>query len=198
MNFRLLVALFIFTLPLSMPLLGQEKEEKKESIEAGASKHEEFKPHSAIGLVLSHANVFNGRGDNGKKQVLSLAAWGIDYNYHISSKWAIGLHTDIIVESFKVESQNEGEIERSYPIAPALMGIYKPNHHWSLMAGAGAEFAKEKDFFLTRLGVEYGAEIRNGWEVFGSLSYDIKWNGYDSWVLGFGISKAFGGNHKNE
>ena len=196
MNFRLLIALSIFVLPLSMPLMGQEKKEKKESLEAGASKHEEFKPHSDIGLVLSHANVFNGRGDNGKKQVLSLAAWGIDYNYHLSPKWAIGLHTDIIIESFKVESQTDEEIERSYPIAPALMGIYKLNRHWSLMAGAGAEFAKEKDFFLTRLGVEYGAEIRNGWEVFGSLSYDIKWNGYDTWVLGLGISKAFGGNHK--
>jgi hypothetical protein len=171
-------------------------QEKKEPTESSAPDHEEFKPHSAISLVISHANVFNGTDENGKKQVLDMAAWGFDYNYHFSPKWAIGLHTDIILESFKVEGKEDGEvIERSRPIAPALVGIYKPNHHWSLMAGAGVEFAKEENFFLTRLGIEYGVEIRNRWEVFGSFAYDIKWKGYDTWVLGLGISKAFGGHH---
>jgi hypothetical protein len=162
-------------------------------------KHEKFTPHSTIGLVLSHANVFSGQDENGNKKTLDMPSWGLDYTYHFSPKWAAGLHTDIILESFKVEEHGDGEtIERSYPIAPALMGIYKPSHHWSLMIGMGAEFAKEENFALTRLGVEYGAEIRNGWEVFGSLAYDIKWRAYDTWLLGLGISKAFGGGHKHE
>ncbi|HLO82849.1 MAG TPA: hypothetical protein VK166_17915 [Chitinophagaceae bacterium] len=189
MRYRRLIYLSLLFLSCTIQLLAQEKEEKKES-------GEEFKPHSTIGLVISHAHVFAGRDENGKKKVLGLASWGIDYNYHLSPKWAVGLHTDIIIESFKVEEHGGETIERSYPIAPALMGIYKPNHHWSLMAGVGEEFAKEENFFLTRLGVEYGAEIRNGWEVFGSLAYDIKWSAYDTWVLGLGISKAFGGHHK--
>lgn len=196
MKFRSLIIFPLLFLAFSSQLAAQEKEEKKEPHHTAHSENEEFKPHSTIGLVVSHAHVFTGRDANGDKKVLALASWGIDYNYHLSPKWAVGLHTDIIIESFKVEEHDGEIIERSYPIAPALMGIYKPSHHWSLMAGAGAEFAKEENFFLTRLGVEYGAEIRNGWEVFGSLAYDIKWNAYDSWVLGLGISKAFGGRHK--
>jgi hypothetical protein len=107
------------------------------------------------------------------------------------------LHTDIITETFKVEKHNEsggnGEvIERAHPIAPALMGIYKANKHWEFLFGAGVEFEKEENFFLNRAGVEYGAELPKGWEVFGSLSYDFKWGGYDTWVVGLGITKVLG------
>lgn len=162
---------------------------------------EKFAPHSSIGIVLGHAHVFEGRDAEGHKKVLSLPSWGVDYNYQFHPKWAIGFHTDIILETFSVEKHLEsggnGEvIERSTPVAPAIMGIYKPCTHWNFLFGAGAEFAREGNFFLNRLGVEYGAEIRNGWEVSGSLGYDFKWNAYDTWVLGIGISKAFGGNKK--
>lgn len=58
------------------------------------------------------------------------------------------------------------------------------------------EFAKEGNYFLNRLDVEYRTEISNGWEVSGSLGYDLKWNAYDTWVLGIGISKSFGGTKK--
>ena len=158
---------------------------------------EKFSPHSSIGIVLGHAQVFNGRDAEGNKIVLSLPSWGIDYNYYFSPKWAIGLHTDIITETFVVSGQDGEELERSTPVAPAIMGIFKPCKHWSFLLGAGEEFAKEGNYFLNRLGLEYGAEISNGWEVSGSLGYDIKWNAYDTWILGIGISKSFGG-HKNE
>jgi hypothetical protein len=196
MKYRFLLIAALFCCSFSNQIWAQEN---KESSGSSASEHENFKPHSSISLVISHANIFNGTDENGKKQLLDMASWGLDYNYHFSPKWAIGLHTDIILESYKVEGKEDGEvIERSSPIAPALLGIYKPNHHWSLMAGAGAEFAKEDNFFLIRVGGEYGVEIRNGWEVFGSLAYDIKWGAYDTWILGMGISKAFGGHHKHE
>jgi len=61
----------------------------------------------------------------------------------------------------------------------------------------GGEFAKEENFMLTRAGVEYGVEIRNGWEVSGNLGYDFKWNAYDTWTIGIGIAKSFGNkNHE--
>jgi hypothetical protein len=63
-----------------------------------------------------------------------------------------------------------------------------------LQLGTGAEFSREGTLFLSRFGVEYGVEIRNGWEVAGNASYDIKWDAYDTWVLGIGISKEFGGH----
>lgn len=158
---------------------------------------EAFHPHHKIGIIISHAQVFDGRDINGEKKVLSLPSWGLDYTFQFKPKWGIGLHTDIITETFEVEKHLEsggsGDIvERSYPIAPAIMGVFKPGHHWSFLFGAGVEFAKEENFFLNRAGVEYSVEMPKGWELFGSLSYDFKWNAYDTWVLGLGISKVLG------
>lgn len=183
----LISLLFCLTFIYSSQITAQENEEK-----------EAFSSHHQIGISINHVHVFEGRDEEGNRETLTLPAWGIDYTYQFHEKWAIGLHTDFIVEKFKVEkvyeSGNDKEtVERSYPIAPALMGIYKPNEHWSFLLGFGGEFAKEEDFFLTRAGVEYGYELPKGWEIFGTTSYDFKWNAYDSWGIGLGIAKNFGG-----
>jgi hypothetical protein len=181
--------LICFTAGFLVAAAQENKEEKKEE------ETESFKPHSSLTLLLSHAHVFKG-SEAGKRKTLALPAWAIDYNYHFSPKWAVGLHTDIVLEAYEIEfDKTGGTLKRSYPIAPALTGMYKLNEHWTLSAGAGGEFAKEENFFLTRFGAEYGVEIRHGWELVGALTYDIKWNGYDSWILGLGISKALG-RHK--
>lgn len=155
-----------------------------------------FKPHHQAAVSINHAYVFEGRDDEGRRSTLALPAWGIDYTYQFHSRWAAGIHTDFIIEKFKTERINSSggdseTIERSYPVAPALMGIYKPGEHWSLLLGFGGEFAGEGNFFLTRAGTEYGYEISGGWEIFGTFSYDIKWNAYDSWTVGLGIAKSF-------
>ncbi len=72
------------------------------------------------------------------------------------------------------------------------MGMYKATEHWNFDLGIGGEFAKEEDFLLNRLAVEYCAEIRNGWEVSGSLQYDFPWNVYNTWTIGLVISMSFG------
>lgn len=182
--FKIKSILFCTTLLMAKLCNAQESEES-------------FSPHHQLGIVISHAHVFEGRNEEGNREVLSLPAWGIDYTYHLSSHWAVGLHTDIIIEKFKVEknleSREEKEtVERSYPIAPALMGIYKLDDHWSFLLGMGGEFAKEENFFLTRAGIEYGYELPKGWEVLGNLGYDFKWNAYDTWTIGIGIAKSFG------
>lgn len=188
MKQQVLITCFVlFSSLISVQLLGQEHQEEEEV----------FVPHHALGLVISHAHVFSGLDASGHRKVLSLPSWGVDYTYHVSEKWALGLHTDIITETFEVEKNlaggSSGEVlERSHPVAPAVMTIYKPNHHWNLLFGIGMEFAKEENLFLNRLGAEYSAEIRGGFEVFGSLGYDFKWNAYDTWVLGIGIAKSFG------
>lgn len=168
------------------------------SVTAQESEKKTFSPHHQIGISINHAHVFEGRDDKGNHEVLNLPAWGVDYTYQFHKKWAIGLHTDFIIEKFKVEKtyasgDDKETVERSYPIAPAVMGIYKPSESWSILLGFGGEFAKEENFFLTRAGVEYGYELPKDWEIFGTFSYDLKWNAYDSWGIGLGIAKNFGG-----
>jgi hypothetical protein len=167
------------------------------------AEHESFTPHHTLGLVIGHAQVFKGRDAAGNRKLLSLPSWGIDYTWMFKPKWGIGLHTDIIVETFEVEKHLESGgydevVERSRPLAPAIVGIYKPNRHWGFLFGTGLEYAKEATFFLTRAGAEYSAELPRGWEVFGSLNYDFKWNAYDTWTLGLGISKVLGRKHSRE
>ncbi|MFT3823690.1 MAG: hypothetical protein QM731_07205 [Chitinophagaceae bacterium] len=161
-----------------------------------AQEKQRFKPVHSIGINIGHEHSFSGVDENGNREVAVLPYWGLDYNFQFARKFAIGLHTDFITESFKVEKNLDGGesevVERSYPIAPALMGFYKPTEHWSFGLGAGVEFAKEENYSLNRIAVEYGAEIRKGWEVFGVFQYDIRWNAYDTWTIGLGISKAFG------
>jgi len=157
---------------------------------------EPFVAHHQLSVVLSHAHVFEGRDQEGNRQVLSLPSWAIDYTYHFNGKWAAGVHTDFIIEKYAVQKNLAGgkekeTIQRSYPIAPAIVGIYKLDEHWSFLLGMGGEFAKEEDFLLTRAGVEYGYELPKGWEIFGSLGYDFKWNAYDTWTIGIGIGRSF-------
>ncbi len=164
--------------------------------EQSSAGEEKFHPKHSISLTIGHEHVFNGRDENGKKNTLILPFWGIDYNFQFAPKFAIGLHTDLIVESFEVEknleSGTEEVVERTRPIAPAVMGFYKPTKHWNFGLGIGGEFAKEENYLLARLGIEYGAEIGKEWEVFGGVQYDFRWKAYDTWTIGLGIAKGFG------
>jgi len=167
--------------------------------------HEEHHKKHAVSLVISHTHIRSGVKNNTGDKWISLPSFGINYNYAFNEKWALGLHTDIIVEEFIVEDKSESGneyyakneeveipgIERSHPIAPAVMLSYKPLEHLALLAGGGMEFSKEENFALVRFGVEFPFHIPNNWEIFGALTYDINIDAYDSLAFGFGIAKLF-------
>ncbi len=145
-----------------------------------------------IGLDVGHTHVFE-EDTRGHRGLLSLPSFGINYTLQINAHWGIGIHTDLIFEEYhivrEVHGAEEEEIERSYPLAPALLGLYKLNGHWSLLGGIGREFASGKNFWLNRAGIEYSHPFLSHWELFGTLQYDVKWHAYDNWVLGFGVAR---------
>ena len=160
------------------------QEENSEQSEKGSHR---------VSLGLSHVNIAQGVKDSGSKW-LSVPAWSVDYDYWLSDQWAIGLHTDIIVESFEVKanlSSEEETLERSSPIAPAAVGIYKATKQSSFLFGVGAEFAKEENLFLNRIGYEWGTEISPKWELGLSACYDFRWNAYDSFLIGISVCRKF-------
>lgn len=175
-------ALLIMICAFAPPLLSQDN----------FSEEEAFKKHLSAGLYISHAHVFQGLDAGGHHQVLSLSSWSVDFNYALHPKWGIGLHTDIISEKYKVEGPEEETIEVSFPVAPALMGIYKPGQHFEFLLGAGVELTSEEQVFLTRMGLGYTIEINPGWEMSGALTYDLKYDSYDTWVFGLGVIRVFG------
>jgi hypothetical protein len=170
-----------YLLSFSFGAIAQSEAEEKEENES-ESKH-------SIAFVIGHARIGQGRNVEGNKEFLTVPSLAFDYNYWFSERWALGLHTDFLNENFFIENE-EGEIlERERPIAPAIMGVYKPSEHWAISLGVGKEFSGNESFTLTRLTIEYGVEIRKGLEVFGVLSQDFRWTAYNVTTIGLGLSK---------
>jgi len=159
------------------------------------NKSEKFKPYHSISGLLSHTMIKDGIRE-GKSEWIAFPSFAFDYNFVFSPKWKVGIHNDLIFEDFIVESTNsEGEkkeLERSEPIASVLVGGFKPGKHFTFEAGMGYEFSKEENLFLTRVGTEYSLELPKEWELIVNLVYDVKWDAYDSFAFGVGVSKSFG------
>jgi hypothetical protein len=187
-------------LPLFIGLLwlGWAAPGMAQSSEKGEEMEEEpFRPHHNITLVINHANVREGVAE-GRNRWLALPGWGLNYDFRFHPRWAIGLHTDLITEEFKVSRHIDGEegevIDRNFPVAPALIGsfFFGKRRRWGVVFGPGVELSSGESFFLTRAGMEYAYELPKGWELVAEFAYDIKWDAYDSLAFGLGISKSFG------
>jgi len=158
-----------------------------------------FRPYHRISIMMANAHIPRLLEEENKKTTIVAPAWGLDYDYWFNKRWAIGLHNDIILSQFKIEkSENGSEIERSFPITSNLVGLYKPTEHFVLIAGLGREFEKNEQFNMIDLGVEYGFEIPKEWEISINLNYENKFNAYDTWLFGIGISKKFSCNKIND
>jgi len=182
-----LLAALVF---LAIPIQAQIKEGNSSSLTEEEPIENGFK-HHRIMVVLGHANTPEGINEEGQRRFLTLASWGLDYDFRFNEKWSVGIHSDFVVENFTVE-YGETIKQRRRPIAVVLSGSRKFGKHFTLLAGAGGEFSKgEEDFALIRLGADYGWELPKDWELAISLMNDYKFDGYFSWVLGIGIGKLF-------
>lgn len=155
-----------------------------------SDEHHGQKGAHRLTLGLGHTHVSEGKID-GDTKWLALASWSFNYDYWLSTKWAIGLQNDLVLESFKIEHGNQEILERSYPWAIVPVAIYKPTKHLSLIGGVGTEIAEGHNITLTRLGIEYGWHLPGNWEIGGALVWDNKWKYYNSWGLGFTFSKIW-------
>jgi len=173
-----LVALLI-TLPIGVNAQDQKEEES-----------EKF-AHHRIALVLSHTHVPQGASSVNESEPLIIPSWGLDYEYWVSEKWAIGLHSDMEVSTYVIEDQEGVELERERPVILSLVGIYNPWQTVQFVAGFGREFEGNENFWVYRLGLEYEIEIGSEWDVAPSLVLDLKEATYNSWTLGIGVGKRF-------
>lgn len=173
-----LVMLFV-----SSAILAQHPEKKSEE--------EAFQPHSRFTVMMAHYMFPHVvQMETGNKNDL-VPAWGVDYDYWFHPKWAIGLHSDLILQQYKIERKNDAtELSRSFPISSSLVGIFKPGKHLAFVSGFGKEFEKEETLNLWNIGVEYGFELPRNWELSLNFIYEDKFHAYDSWIMGIGISKS--------
>ncbi len=179
---RMLGCSLLITSLAPMILVAQENSPE---LEPEIGRHE-------ISILMAHTNVNGGLEQVGRSRWLVLPSWGLNYNYWMNERWALGLHTDLINENYLVEEFNGKEVlERDRPIAPALMATYRPHEHWSFLLGGGMEFAGGDDLALVRAGVEYTVHLSGSWETCASFAYDLRLAAYDSWTLGIGLARRF-------
>lgn len=192
-----LILSFLF---VSLVHAQEDKHETHEDHQKGHSE-EAHKKHT-ISASINHTVIFSGVKDGETKSYINVPSFGLNYTYFFNNKWAIGLHNDIILEDFLVQSSSNdhssrssnGEsvvIERGTPVAMALMAIFKPIPNLGIMAGGGVEFSSHEDFALIRIGLEAPIHLPKHWEVFGVLTYDIMIDAYSSLNYGIGFAKLF-------
>ena len=163
--------------------------------------HNEVANHNNGGhrltLIMGNAfinNSFTDETDN----ILIVPAFGLNYDYFFNAKWGLGIHSDILMQQFKIENHNDHEeVVRENPIAVCGMLLFKPHHRWTLFTGYGVEVEKHENFQLIRVGAEYGIELPKSWELGFSLEFDFKPDAYNSLLFGIGFSKSFGNKAKD-
>ncbi len=147
--------------------------------------------HHKVSLIISHTHIPKGNSSAQNETFLIVPSWGLNYEYWINHKWAIGMHNDMEISTYVIIDEHGSEIERERPIISTIVGIYKPNKLINLIAGFGREFEANENFWVLRFGIDLEFEMHNGWELAPSLVYDIKETIYDSWTIGLGIGKRF-------
>ncbi len=157
-------------------------------IAKGQEKEKEAR-HS-VGIMISHATVLTEAEIEGQQSVFWVPTWAILYDFELTERFALGIHVDVFLQSFKIE-ENGKIISRNYPIAVALVGEYNVYKRLWLSFGGGIELEREKNLGLLTLGLEYVVPIREQWKLTPSLSFDAKIDGYQNWILGLAIARRF-------
>jgi hypothetical protein len=165
------------------------------SVMAGNDSHDAEEAHHSSGhkitLLVANSLINNSLSEQ-SNGILIIPTFGINYDYFINPKWGLGLHTDILLQQFKIEKHgSKEEIIRENPVGIAGILLFKPHHRWTLMAGYGVEVEKHENFQMIRTGVEYGIELPRCWELGLSLEFDYKIKTYSSLMFGIGFSRPF-------
>jgi hypothetical protein len=177
---------------LATPMLAQH-DAPHAAPEAEHAAHAGPAGRHRLTLGLGHSHVINSvLGEDGELKNQALPSWSLNYDYWLSDRWAIGVQTDVIIESFVIQHGDEEILEREYPVFVGAVGLFKPFEHFSFVGGIGFEHAPGQTLTATRLGVEFGTHLGADWEVGAAATWDAKWNYYDAWGLNFTVSRFFG------
>lgn len=166
----LLILMFITSLG------AQEIEEEKE-----------IKHNVALVFGITHIPKTISEGETLNSQ--NLPTIGADYFYHFSQKWRLGVVIDVELGKYEVEFNDEN-LKREIAVVTGVVAGYKILKEWSILAGPGIEFERNKNLFILRVNTEYEFELGKNWGLFPSVGYDFK-KEYGTYSLGIGVSKGF-------
>lgn len=153
-------------------------------------KHETL-PKNKVTAIMAYALLDNSAIAN-SSTLLVVPVIELNYDHFVTPKWGIGIHTNVLLQQFKVVFHNSDlVVERINPIGLNALAIYKPYHRLSFFGGYGLEFEQNKNLQLIKLGVDYSITLPMRWEVVLFSAFDYRLSSYGSFTLGVGFSKDF-------
>lgn len=154
-------------------------------------------PYHKVSFVAANSLIKHVNSHNSNSLRL-VPVYGLNYDYMFHRKWAVGFHSNIIVQQFKVEShQGHEEIIRENPIALCGVMIYKPHPKIGVLGGYGFEIESHENMQILRFGVDYGFHLPSDWELAVTVEYDYKIKSYGSLMFGFSFSKLLKGKNRS-
>lgn len=167
---------------------SQAQEEHHETSEESLKRH---KVAAVLGYSLIHG-VQNTQ--TGKEQYVLAPTFGLDYEFWISHKWAVGTYNEFAHVDIEVETEEHEEyIKRENAMLFSVVGIYEPFPRFSIFAGSGIETDPHHTFWIRYLGLEYAFIRSDNWDVSINAGY-INKDLYDAFTFGVVIGRRFGKN----
>jgi hypothetical protein len=185
---------------------AESSAEHGESEEAGEHESGPFKRHR-IAFLTGNTIVPSGGENEDRIGTVVVPTIAIDYEYWFSRKLAIGWYNDFTLATFVVETNREAEedhgaqsddseggnevVEREPTFLTALVVIWEPLPRLAVYTGGGREFEANENFWVWKIGLEYGFPLPNDWDIAIGGAYDYK-EVYDSFGVGISFGKRFG------
>jgi hypothetical protein len=141
-----------------------------------------------LGYSLIH-EVHNTQ--TGKEQYVLAPTFGIDYEYWLSHKWAIGTYNEISFINIEVENDHEEYLKRENVLLFSAVVIWEPVRALTFFAGTGLETDPHHTLWIRYIGTEYAFIRCNNWEVSVAAGYVNK-DLYDLFSFGIVIGRRFG------
>ncbi|MEM9339579.1 MAG: hypothetical protein AAGA66_12670 [Bacteroidota bacterium] len=140
-------------------------------------------PYWRISPFIGHTFVALEKGG----EHTPISSWALDVEYWWKEHVGIGLHNDLEIASFIVESETDEFIERSFPCVVSFDFLIKPVGNVVLYAGPGIEFDANENFSLIRLGIEYEFLLNKHFDFAPAFFYDNRNNAFNTWTIAFGV-----------
>jgi hypothetical protein len=152
---------------------------------------ESLKRHKVAGVLgysVIHA-VHNTLTE--KEQYEIVPTFGIDYEYWLSHKWAVGTYNEFAFINIEVEKNEEEYLKRENAMLFSGVVVFEPVNRWSLFAGTGVETDAHHTLMVAYMGTEYAFIRSHDWEVSVGAGY-INKEYYDAFTFGVVIGRRFG------
>lgn len=167
----------------SDPIFAQE--EHAPELENSLKRHK-------VGLFTGNTIIHGVHNTHtGKEQYVLAPTIGLDYEYWLSHKWAVGTYNEIAFLNIEVEENHEVFVERETGMLFSAVVVYEAFPRFSIFAGTGAEVDPNNTLWIRYLGMEYAFIRNDDWEVSIGAGY-INKDLYDAFTFGFVIGRRFG------